>query len=94
MFSLGICNKHELSIVPVNLWFQNLWKTDNTSKHRIIFNWNTKFKTIFFFFSAVYLIGLEYKTIYIDGVLTGANELIIGQGVNFLIGEKVCFKIH
>lgn len=51
-------------------------------------------RQFFFFFSAVYLIGLEYKTIYIDGVLTGANELIIGQGVNFLIGEKVCFKIH
>ena len=37
----------------------------------------------------VYLIGLEYKTIYIDGVLTGANDLVIGQGVDFLIGEKV-----
>jgi hypothetical protein len=40
-------------------------------------------------FTVVYLIGLDYKTIYIDGVLTGANDLVIGQGVNILIGEKV-----
>lgn len=40
-------------------------------------------------FSVVTLSGLEYKTIYIDGVLTGANDLTIGQGVDFLIGENV-----
>ena len=37
----------------------------------------------------MYLIGLDYKTIYIDGVLTGANDLVIGQGVDFLIGKMV-----
>lgn len=41
------------------------------------------------FFPVVTLSGLEYKTIYIDGVLTGANDLTIGQGVDFLIGENV-----
>lgn len=40
-------------------------------------------------FVVVSLSGLSYKTIHIDGVLTGANQLTVGQGVDFVIGEKV-----
>jgi hypothetical protein len=57
----------------------------------IIYNIEVYFQNVYhyFIFTVVYLIGLDYKTIYIDGVLTGANDLVIGQGVNILIGEKV-----
>lgn len=37
----------------------------------------------------VHLISLDYKEIRVNGRISGVKDLHIGQGVNFLVGEKV-----
>ena len=50
--------------------------------------------TVFDMIAEMRINNLRYKTIYMDGRLGGVRNLQIGQGVNFLLGEKVCSNCY
>ena len=48
---------------------------------------------MFSYFTELYFKDLAYTDIYVDGEINGVQNLSLGQGVNFVIGENVCQNI-
>ena len=51
------------------------------------------FLTMLSYFTELYFKDLAYTDIYVDGEINGVQNLSLGQGVNFVIGENVCQNI-